>query len=231
MRLTGCLGLTLFFFVSCLLPLLFFDFAMGALENLHLTRTQALLVLFGLLFGSVINLPVARYPLDEEVIVPVFETFGWEVSPRFRRLRREMIVAVNVGGCVVPVLLAIRLLRIVVDVPGSRAIIVLCIATTANVAVCYRMARPIPKLGIALPFPFLPALVAISAAWIGLGSSEFDTVRAPVAFIAGIAGPLVGADLLHWKDFKSIGAGMVSIGGAGTLDGIVLTGLLAAVLT
>ena len=54
--------------------------------------------------------------------------------------------------------------------------------------------------------------------------------RAPVAFVAGVLGPLVGADLLHLKDIGRISTGLLSIGGAGTFDGIVLSGLLAAIL-
>ncbi len=77
---------------------------------------------------------------------------------------------------------------------------------------------------------FLPAMIALSVTWIGLGADEFARYRAPVAFVIGITGPLIGADLLHWKDFKSVAAGTVSIGGAGTWDGIVLSGLLAALL-
>lgn len=52
----------------------------------------------------------------------------------------------------------------------------------------------------------------------------------PVAFVAGVAGPVVGADLLHMKDIHKISAGVASIGGAGTFDGIVLSGVVAAFL-
>jgi uncharacterized membrane protein len=53
---------------------------------------------------------------------------------------------------------------------------------------------------------------------------------APVAFIAGIAGPLIGADLLHLRDISKMASGIASIGGAGTFDGIVLSGIVAAYL-
>jgi uncharacterized membrane protein len=52
----------------------------------------------------------------------------------------------------------------------------------------------------------------------------------PVAFVAGVAGSLIGADLLHLADVRRIGTGMASIGGAGTFDGIVLSGIIAAYL-
>ena len=53
---------------------------------------------------------------------------------------------------------------------------------------------------------------------------------APLAFVAGVMGPLIGADLLHLKDIEKVGAGMVSIGGAGTFDGIVMSAIVAAYL-
>jgi uncharacterized membrane protein len=229
LRLTGCLVVALLFFTMCLLPWLFLNVAEAALRNLHLSPAMAVLVILGMIFGSLINIPVARHPTDQEVVVRTFEPIGgWDLMPQYRRLRQEQIVAVNVGGCVIPVLLAIRQLRYVVDA-GPPAPTVLLFGVLLNVAVCYRLARPIPNLGIALP-AFLPALVALAVTWLGLSGAEFSEVRAPVAFIAGISGPLIGADLLHWKDFKHISTGTVSIGGAGTWDGIVLTGLLAALL-
>ncbi|HBP90739.1 MAG TPA: hypothetical protein DD706_23965, partial [Nitrospiraceae bacterium] len=51
-----------------------------------------------------------------------------------------------------------------------------------------------------------------------------------VAFIAGVLGPLLGADVLHMREIPNIATGMASIGGAGTFDGIVLSGILAAYL-
>jgi uncharacterized membrane protein len=53
---------------------------------------------------------------------------------------------------------------------------------------------------------------------------------APVAFVAGIAGPLIGADFLHLKDISRLATGVASIGGAGIFDGIVLSGIVAAYL-
>lgn len=226
-RLTGCLVLTLVLLTICVLPLLFIEVATQALENLNLNPLAASLVLLGMLVGSFLNLPVARFPTDREVVVRTFEPIGgWWFLPRYERLRHEMVVAVNVGGCVIPVLLAVWQLRWVIA-GGTRPVAVMLLGMALNTAVCYFAARPIPNLGIALPF-YLPALVALATAWLGLPGQAFSPFRAPVAFVIGISGPLLGADLLHWRDFKRITVGTVSIGGAGTWDGIVLSGLMAA---
>ena len=66
-------------------------------------------------------------------------------------------------------------------------------------------------------------------AWIVFPGGPADQ-RVAAAFIAGVAGPIVGADLLHLKDLTKTPVAIMSIGGAGTFDGIVLSGVLAALL-
>jgi uncharacterized membrane protein len=53
---------------------------------------------------------------------------------------------------------------------------------------------------------------------------------APLAYIGGSLGALVGADLLNLDRVHGLGAPVVSIGGAGTFDGVFLTGILAVLL-
>jgi uncharacterized membrane protein len=80
-------------------------------------------------------------------------------------------------------------------------------------------------VGIALP-AFIPPLVAAAAAVLLAGENA-----APVAYISGVWGTLIGADLLNWPRFKDLGTLVLSIGGAGVFDGIFLVGIVAALLT
>jgi uncharacterized membrane protein len=52
----------------------------------------------------------------------------------------------------------------------------------------------------------------------------------PLAYIGGSMGTLVGADLLNLDKIGDLGAPIASIGGAGTFDGVFLTGILAVLL-
>jgi uncharacterized membrane protein len=52
----------------------------------------------------------------------------------------------------------------------------------------------------------------------------------PLAHIAGSLGTLIGADLTNLDKVRGLGAPVASIGGAGTFDGIFLTGILAVLL-
>ena len=90
--------------------------------------------------------------------------------------------------------------------------------------VLHWLANPVPGLGIAVPV-FVP--VVITAAVALLLSREN---AAPLAYIAGSLGTLIGADLTNLDKVRGLGAPVASIGGAGTFDGIFLTGILAVLL-
>ncbi len=213
----------------CLLSQLFVDMMQTALSRLHLSPEMAVLAMVGILLGGLINLPLLRIDREEEQPMSrgaLYGTMGW--VPIVERHATQTILAVNFGGCIVPVLLAIYQLSIIFQA-GSRVQLALLVAMGVNIYVCYRVARPIRGVGIAMP-GFISPLISVSLAWLLLATPEFQYLRAPVAFVAGVAGPLLGADLLHFRDFSRISARVVSIGGAGTFDGIVLSGLLAALL-
>jgi uncharacterized membrane protein len=48
--------------------------------------------------------------------------------------------------------------------------------------------------------------------------------------VGGTMGTLIGADILNLDKISSLGAPVASIGGAGTFDGIFLTGILAVLV-
>ena len=88
----------------------------------------------------------------------------------------------------------------------------------------HRMATPVPGVGIAVP-TFAPPLLAAFAALI-----LSRRYAGPLAYIGGCIGVLVGADLLNLGALRSLGAPVASIGGAGTFDGVFLTGVIAVLL-
>lgn len=227
----GCVILALVLLFLCLLPLLFFQFMESALTRLHMTPEAALLVVLGIFLGSLVNISVYHIEREEEQIIDLGAAVGlWDFGPRFRRVRRGTTIAVNVGGCVIPTTVAIwEVLHVARAPQGTWPLVALVGVVAANVAVCWRVARPVQGVGIAMP-GFVAAITAVLGTWLLLWPADYSELRAPVAFVAGVAGPLIGADLLHLKDITKVSAGMLSIGGAGTFDGIVLSGVLAALL-
>lgn len=220
----GCLALIFFLGLLVLIPFFLANAVLAALSRLGLGPESALLVAAGIFLGGAVNLPVMRIPREVVLEVPRLDLFGLRrLSSRLVVRRSHTVVAVNVGGCLVPAgLAAYQVVRLAGE--GGAPLVVAASAVGVNTAVCWWLARPVEGVGITLP-----ALVpAVTAALCGLFLAP---EHAPaVAFTAGVLGPLLGADLLHLKDVARIATGMASIGGAGTFDGIVLSGLVATLL-
>jgi uncharacterized membrane protein len=218
------LSLAISLVLLILFPLVFSEVMIVGLAKLHLEPAMAVATVAAVFLGGLVNIPVTRMAREEEVLIHPLAAFGllgfW---PEIRRIRRETLVAVNVGGCVIPVGLAIYELAYLTAVAPS-ALWAAGAASAISVVVCYLTAQPTPGVGIAIP-GLIPALVATASALV-LAPQQAP----PIAFVSGVLGPLIGADILHLKDFAKLGPGMLSIGGAGTFDGIVLSGILAAYL-
>jgi uncharacterized membrane protein len=219
-RLSMLLGIVMLF----LLPFFFSQVFIQSLTKLHLSEQNAFRFMLAIIFGGLINIPVKRIVHEKPVWSHPLMAYGLaETMPRWLTQRRESIIAVNVGGCVIPVGLALYQLTFLVPL-GANAIWAVAIATTLNTVICYFVATPVANVGIVMP-GFVAPLVAVISALV------LAPDQAPaVAFVSGVLGPLLGADLLHIDDIVKMPVGVASIGGAGTFDGIVLSGILAAFL-
>jgi uncharacterized membrane protein len=98
------------------------------------------------------------------------------------------------------------------------------ITTGITAVVCYAASRPLPGIGIGIPIFVAPLTAAILAILADADQS------APLAYICGTLGILIGADMMRLKDVRTLGAPVASIGGAGTFDGIFITGIVAVLL-
>lgn len=225
----GCFSIVAVVFLMCLMPFILVDVMQTALERLHLSPPTAAAAVIGIFLGGLINVPVYRIERQELQPVEVLGALGlWAWTPRLQRVRRDTVIAVNAGGCLVPLALAVWQAVHIVRA-GGWPVLAMAIVVLGNVLVCFLVARPVSGVGIMMP-GFASPLTAVGLTWLMLMPAEFNPVRAAVAFVGGIAGPLIGADLLHLKDITRVSVGMLSIGGAGTFDGIVLSGVLAALL-
>src|SRR6201996_8458622 len=178
----------------------------------------AMLLLFGSLIGSYFNIPITVLPGDMVRSGQVVDFFGMQyVVPQVVQWPGT-VLAVNVGGAVIPTMMSTYLvLRYQLWLRASIAVIVIA-------AIIHSMATPVQGVGIAVPV-FAPVVVTAILAF--LLSREY---AAPLAYIGGSMGTLLGADLLNLDKINGLGAPVASIGGAGTFDGIFLTGILAVLL-
>ncbi|HJU19366.1 MAG TPA: DUF1614 domain-containing protein [Stellaceae bacterium] len=189
-----------------------------AYVHLGIGRGAALLVLAGSLIGSYFNIPVADLPQKRIIEVPEVTFYGVQYMVPVVVEWSGTVIAVNVGGALIPALMSFYL--VIKNGLWIRSIL----ATAGVAAVCYQLAHPVPGLGIALPV-FVPGLTAAAVplllAW---------RHAAPLAYSGGSLGTLIGADLLNLGKVRGLGAPIASIGGAGTFDGIFLTGIIAVLI-
>lgn len=128
------------------------------------------------------------------------------------------VVALNVGGALIPILVSLYL---VVRTEMYKRML---IGVAVVAAVGHSLAQIVPGVGIAVPM-LVPPLVAAGVALL------LAFRRAPpLAYVSGSMGTLIGADLLNLGKIARLGAPVVSIGGAGTFDGVFLTGIIAGLL-
>jgi uncharacterized membrane protein len=188
-----------------------------AFEKLELSSDSAYLLFITILAGSLINLPLFSVKSER----PNLE----EIPPQLRELYRGMpyngktIIMANVGGCVVPVAFCLYLLA-----HHPMNIFYVVIAVAAVTLLSFKTSRSVPGIGMGMPILLAPVLAA-------LVSVALDPANAaPMAFISGTLGVLIGADLLHLKDIRKMGTPFASIGGAGSFDGIFISGIVAVLL-
>ncbi len=220
--------LGIIFFVLILFLFIFVQVGLVtvAFAKLGLTPWQGFMLLLATLFGSGINIPVYKsgrlVPNVRLTRFSAFKPYGMNGGGSGGAELVNQVVAVNVGGCVIPALLSLALIGRIGLEPGM----LICLVLVS--IVCYKLARPVSGVGIGIPVLIPPLVTAIAA--LLLVPAE---IAPHTAYIAGSIGTLVGADLMHLatpSTRRVIDAPLVSIGGAGTFDGIFITGILAVLL-
>ena len=170
------------------------------------------------LLGSQVNIPLYAIPVRHIIRPPQSWMYGWSYGMPEVAHAGATVVAVNVGGALIPMLVSLYLLARM-RMPGRMVL-----GTIVVAVVVHQMAEIVPGAGIAVPM-LVPPLVAAGVALL------LAFRRAPpLAYVAGSMGTLIGADILNLARVGRIGAAVVSIGGAGTFDGVFLTGIIAGLL-
>jgi uncharacterized membrane protein len=190
-----------------------------AFVKLGLTPEEAATIVLGTLLGSVINLPIYSVAAKENhhLVISESQKLLWETFQPTRK--GKVVIAINVGGCLIPVSLCIYFIFLQELEP-----IKIIINTLAISALCYKSSRLIPGFGVGMPVFLAPLTAALLALLID------PEHAASLAYISGVLGVLIGADIFRLNEIASLGAPVASIGGAGTFDGIFITGIIAALL-
>jgi uncharacterized membrane protein len=190
----------------------------AAYERLGMSHRTASAILLAMIAGSYINIPLATVPAHKIVHDQIVHYWGMNyVVPSVVYTNRTEI-AINAGGALIPVLICAYLLM------RWRMWLKSAIAVAMVTPIVYSLSSVVPGVGIAVP-TLIPGVLAAVIAWL------LDRRRAPViAYVAGTLGCLLGADILNLPIIYELRAPVASIGGAGTFDGVFVSGLIAVLL-
>lgn len=212
----------LFLFTMLMVFILLIQFGIFgiAFEKLGISSNSAYILLLTCLIGSMINIPVFTLDTEHNRLSapphPLLRSFLHKATEGFHG---KTVVAVNLGGCIIPVGFSVYLVAV-----HPLPMLSVLTAVSMITLISYTFSRPISGLGIGMPVfiaPFSAALIAILL--------EPD-LSAPLAYIGGTLGVVTGADLLRIRNIRDMGVPVASIGGAGTFDGIFITGIVAVLL-
>ncbi|BAL81192.1 DUF1614 domain-containing protein [Caldisericum exile] len=219
--------IVLFVLFLLIYPVFFFLFAGGIVEafsRLGFSPITGTLVFLLSLFGSAINIPITKITTQNPIVQErVVYFYGIPYKIPFVT-EQTTVVAINFGGAIIPIFISIyEFLRILSA--GRLDIALLTIIGIVIISiVVHSFAKPVKGVGIAVPFFIPPIITAIVALIL---SRQYAPI---IAYVSGTLGTLIGADILNLNNVSELGAPVVSIGGAGTFDGIFLTGILSTLL-
>jgi uncharacterized membrane protein len=214
-------GLLLVLVLALLAGLLWVFFLAGGIEyayrRIGIPQGAMLGIIFGELAGSGVNIPITQLHGGTPQSVRDIQIFG----TRYRvpvASATTTTLAVNLGGAVIPTAVSVFLL--VKDAIWWQAAVGVVVVTV----IVHLIAHPVEGVGISVP-GFIPPVLAA-----GISLAVAPHMAAPVAYVSGTLGTLLGADLLNIPKLSSLGGGVMSIGGAGTFDGVFLSGIVAVLL-
>jgi uncharacterized membrane protein len=204
--------------------LIFLGAVSRAFQEVGFSPTTTALILVATFVGSLVNIPILKLQTTVPILKEEFVSFFGMVYriPQVEYGETTTMVAINLGGALIPTLVSFYLLW------KLPSVILQALVGVAVVAiVTHLVARPVKGVGIATP-AFIPPIVAAISAYL-LASNASSAIRV-VAYVAGVLGTLIGADLSNLHVIPKLGAPVASIGGAGTFDGVFLSGIIATLL-
>ncbi len=189
-----------------------------AYERMGVGRRHMFALLVLSFLGSYVNIPLFQLPAHKVASGELVTFFGMLYVVPVAKNWPGTIIAVNLGGAIIPTFLSIYLM--VKNRLYRHGLLGVAIVTFF----VHLMAYPVKGVGIAIPV-FIPPLIATVIAL--LLSRQYAP---PLAYMTGSLGTLLGADILNLGKIQALGAPVASIGGAGTFDGIFMTGILSVLM-
>ena len=175
--------------------LVYFGIAHRILDRMRLTDKQALLFIAAIIVGSFIDIPLKQTPVQ---------------------------LSINVGGALLPALLAIWLI-VKADETGERVRAILATLLVAAAVSLGSRYLPYEPENMFLDPKIIYGISAGMIAYLA-GRSRRS------AFIGGVLG-IVLSDIIHMVTIMNLGiSGTTNIGGAGAFDVVIIAGIVAVMV-
>jgi len=226
--LTAFVIILLIVVVIFLIPLVFLGIIGTAFTRLGLSWIASLALVLLMLAGSYVNIPlfcirrdmIQAVHLDTEGNALVSSSEVWPVW--------ETIISINLGGAVLPLLIAAFLVYQAVMVNGIPLLGPVALCTAVCIAVSFISAREISGVGIQISV-LIPALTALLAG-LFLSGGQTGLAAAVTALAGGIFGVIAGGNLAHLPGARNLDVPEVSIGGNGSFSSVFLCCILPALI-
>lgn len=175
--------------------LVYFGIAQRILDRMRLTDKQAMLFIAAVVVGSFVNIPIMRSPVE---------------------------VTVNIGGAVLPALLAIWLI-IKADETSERVRAIIASGLVAAAVALGSRYLPYEPENMFLDPKLIYGISAGLIAYLA-GRSRRS------AFVGGVLG-IILSDIFHMMTLVGLGIpGTTAIGGAGAFDVVIIAGIVAVMV-
>jgi len=182
----------------------------------------AFYILYSIFYSAFVEVGFSRW--EASLIVFGSIVFGMVDIPLFAY--RNWVIAINVGGAAIPVAVSIYLMAKKKFVWSAMVGILIVSFLTYNVT-------EVSSRGVTSSFPLwlMPPLVA--SIFSLMASYKKPKGTAPLAYVTGTLGVLVGADLFHMPEILGTHVShriVASVGGASIFDMVFLAGIIAVLV-
>jgi len=206
--------------VILIIPLLFLGLVGAAFTRLGFSWIAALAVVLLMLFGSFVNIPM--YRIKRDMVRVDTQELPFASQPVW-----ETVIALNLGGAVIPVAVSAYLLYRATAVVGTAILQPVAAGIFIVAIIAWLATRYIPGYGLRAPL-FMPGLVAILCGLLLTGGTGL--LAGVTAFVAGTLGTLLGAGIAQLPRIRDMEIPEVSIGGSGMFGAIFLACILSAII-
>ena len=206
--------------------LVFIGLVGTAFSKIGFSPREVIILFLATLAGSFINIPIVTLESREPVLTDAFvRVYGMKYRiPAIGEESKKTVIAVNLGGALIPTAVSLYLLFEFPHVIPFAALGIVIVSFISHL-----VSKPVKGVGIVTPALISPLAAALFSIIISIEFLIASETFA-LAYVCGVLGTLIGADISNLGKIKKIGAPIASIGGAGTFDGVFLSGIIAVLL-